>query len=141
MTETHPLAGTTVAQFMSQDAITANLNDGLRQTWIRMRERDIRHMPVLDDHERLAGIVSDRDLRRPDTVDVGTIDAYRLDDTMKVREVMTTPATTVRADTPLLEAFDVVLSRRFGALPVVDDDGRVLGMLSAWDLLKAARRC
>jgi len=135
------ISSAVVADHMSVNAITANLGDGLRQTWMRMRERDIRHMPVLDDHERLAGIVSDRDLRRPDTVDVGTIDAFRLDDHMKVREVMTSPAVTVRADTPLLEALDLVLERRFGALPVVDDDGRVLGVLSAWDLLKATRSC
>ena len=135
------ISQSTVADYMSSSAITANMGDGLRQTWMRMQERDIRHMPVLDDHERLAGIVSDRDLRRPDSVDVGTIDSFRLDDTMKVREVMTTPATTVQADTPLMEAFDLVLERRFGALPVVDADGRVVGMLSAWDLLRAARAC
>jgi acetoin utilization protein AcuB len=135
------LSNATVAEFMSQTVITANLGDGLHQTWERMQERDIRHMPVLDDHERLAGIVSDRDIRRPDTVDVGTIDAFRLDDHMKVGEVMTSPALTVRGDTKLLAAMDLGLAKRFGALPVVDDDGRVLGMLSAYDLLRAARAC
>ncbi len=129
----------TVGQFMAVDPITANLHDGLRQTWLRMQERGIRHMPVLDEHERFAGIVSDRDLRRPDTVDVGGIDAFRLDDTMKVEEVMTRPAITVTANTPLVAACDILLERRFGALPVVDEDGRVVGVLSAWDVLRACR--
>lgn len=135
------ISGAVVADYMSPTAVTANPGDGLRQTWLRMQEREIRHMPVLDDHERLAGIVSDRDLRRPDTVDVGTIDAYRLDDSKKVGEVMTSAVTTVRADTPLLTAFDLLLDKRFGALPVVSEEGRVVGMLSAWDLLRAARAC
>lgn len=133
------LSTVTVADHMSRETVTANLGDGLRQTWVRMQERDIRHMPVLDAEERLAGIVSDRDLRRPDTVDVGTIDDFRLDDRMKVAEVMTRPAVSVRASTPLLEAMDLVLEHRFGALPVIDDDQRVVGILSAWDLLRAAR--
>lgn len=134
-----PLAAATVADFMTRDAITANPGDGLRQTWLRMQERGIRHMPVLDEHEHLAGIVSDRDLRRPDTVDVGTIEAWALDDTTKVSEVMTNPAHAVKPSTPLLEAFDLVLEHRFGALPVVNEDSAVIAVLSAWDLMRAAR--
>ena len=54
-----------VSDYMSASAVTANLHDGLRQTYIRMRERDIRHMPVVDAHERVVGIVSDRDSAGP----------------------------------------------------------------------------
>jgi len=39
---------------MTPDVIYANLTDGLRQKFYRMREREVRHMPVLGDHEELA---------------------------------------------------------------------------------------
>jgi len=128
-----------VSDYMSATVVTANLHDGLRQTYIRMRERDIRHMPVLDAQERVVGIVSDRDLRRPSTVDVGpdTIDAFSLDDTVQVEAVMTGNPSVVTPDTPLRDALDRFVTHRYGALPVVGPDGRPVAMLSAYDLLRA----
>lgn len=131
-----------VRHWMSDTVVAANLEDGLAQTHERMHERDIRHMPVVDDVEQLVGIISDRDIRRPDTLDVGGVtEAYRIDNTTKVKEVMTAPAAHVNPDTPLLSALTLVGARRYGALPVVDENLRVVGMLSAWDLLRAFRSC
>ena len=55
-----------VSNFMTSKFLFAQPDDGIRQTFFRMRENEIRHMPVLDDERRLVGIISDRDLRRPD---------------------------------------------------------------------------
>ncbi len=131
-----------VRDWMSNTVVSANLNDGLHQTRERMMERDIRHMPVLDDMEQLVGIISDRDIRRPDTLDVGGVsEAFRIDNTTKVHEVMTAPAAHVNPSTPLQSALTLIGARGFGAVPVVDEDLRVVGMLSAWDLLRAFRAC
>ena len=80
-----------VQEFMSREVVTANLRDGLRQTFYRMRERGVRHMPVLDDHQKLVGIISDRDLRRPDWVDdeENVAHYYILDNDTKVEQAMT----------------------------------------------------
>jgi acetoin utilization protein AcuB len=127
-----------VSDYMSSGVVTANLDDGLRQTYIRMKERGIRHMPVVDGHEKVVGIVSDRDLRRPDTVDVGDkVDAFSLDDSHHVREVMTGCPDSVGADDNLSKALGLFVDHHYGALPVVDGDGRAVAMLSAYDLLKA----
>ncbi|MCB9778814.1 MAG: CBS domain-containing protein [Alphaproteobacteria bacterium] len=127
-----------VRQYMSSTVIAANLQDGLHQTWERMRERGVRHMPVLDDHEKLVGIISDRDVRRPDTVDLGQhVDAFVLDDQTKVHQAMTGGPATVHADDDVADALGEFVEHKYGALPVVDDAGRVVGMLSAYDLLAA----
>lgn len=127
-----------VRDYMSATVVTANLQDGLHQTWERMRERGIRHMPVLDDHEKLVGIISDRDVRRPDTVDVGAqVEPFVLDDTTKVSAAMTGHPTTVHADDDVGQALGQFVEHKYGALPVIDDSGSVLGMLSAYDLLRA----
>jgi acetoin utilization protein AcuB len=124
---------------MSTEVISANYSDGLRQTFYRMRERGIRHMPVLGAGEELVGIISDRDLRRPDWVDdeENVAHYYILDNSNKVEGAMTAPPVTVHAADPIATALTLLLARGFGALPVVDDDGKLIGMLSAVDLLRA----
>ena len=129
----------TVKDYMSREVITANLHDGLRQTFYRMRERGIRHMPVLGESGELAGIVSDRDLRRPDWIDreENIAHFYLLDNSHKVVEVMTASPTVVRDDDDILVAVNIAIERKYGALPVVDTNGRLVGMISAVDMLRA----
>jgi acetoin utilization protein AcuB len=128
-----------VRDYMSTSVISANYSDGLRQTFYRMRERGIRHMPVLGAEGDLVGVISDRDLRRPDWVDQeeNVAHYYVLDNTKKVEGAMTKPPITIGSDEPIAQALELILDRGFGALPVVGDDGALVGMLSAVDLLRA----
>ena len=128
-----------VSEYMSSEVVTANLRDGLRQTFYRMRERGIRHMPVLGDDESIVGVISDRDLRRPDWVDdeENVAHYYLLDNEHKVENAMTREPWVVHADDPLRDAVALVLKHRIGALPVVGEGGKVVGMISAVDMLRA----
>jgi CBS domain-containing protein len=60
--------------------------------------------------------------------------------TTLVRDVMTTPVTTLRPDEKVEHAADVLAARHVGALPVVDDQGRLLGMLRDDDLIASEAR-
>ncbi|MCA9519949.1 MAG: CBS domain-containing protein, partial [Myxococcales bacterium] len=126
---------------MTRDVAFANLKDGLRQTYFRMRERRIRHMPVLDENEKMVGIVSDRDLRRPDEIDSDPNVAYafRLDNEIKVEQVMTRTPTVVSESDDIRVAVDLMLDLRHGALPVLDAKRRLAGILSMVDVLRAFR--
>ncbi len=128
-----------VSDYMSTEVVTANLKDGLRQTFYRLRERGIRHMPVLDDDESIVGVISDRDLRRPDWVDEeeNVAHYYLLDNEHKVEAAMTRDPWVVQPDDPIQEAVARVLKHRIGALPVVGAQRKVVGMISAVDLLRA----
>jgi acetoin utilization protein AcuB len=127
-----------VSDYMSSSVVTANLDDGLRQTYIRMKEHGIRHMPVVDASERVVGIVSDRDLRRPDTVDVGDkVDAYSLDDSHAVKAVMTGCPDSVTAESSLDSALGLFVTHHYGALPVVNAGGNAVAMISVYDVLRA----
>ena len=128
-----------VSAYMTKDVVTANLRDGLRQTHDRMHERMIRHMPVLGDDGKLAGIITDRDIRRPDFVDTNPdkVDVYAIDDAHTVQQAMSGNPHTVHADDDVKAALNEFLSKGFGALPVIDDDNTVVGLLSAYDLLRA----
>lgn len=129
-----------VRDYMTPDVIFANLRDGLHQTLTRMRERRIRHMPILDDQGRLAGIVSDRDLRRPEFVDPDPNQTrpFALDNSVTVGEAMTSQATTIHPDDPISAVLNLFIERHYGALPVVADD-KVVGILSTIDIMRAFR--
>jgi acetoin utilization protein AcuB len=103
-----------------------------------MRERGIRHLPVLDSARRLVGIVTDRDLRHVvlDAAVHGVVAAAACDD-VPVREVMTWGVVTVRPTSELREAASIMRERRLGALPVVDGAGEVVGILTERDLIDA----
>ena len=130
-----------VSDYMSTKVVTANLKDGLRQTFYRMRERGIRHMPVLGDDETLVGVISDRDLRRPDWVDEeqNVAHYYLLDNAHKVEGAMTPDPWVVHPDDPIQEAVGMVLKHSIGALPVVGAQRRLVGMISTVDMLRAFR--
>jgi CBS domain-containing protein len=55
---------------------------------------------------------------------------------MRVRDIMTSPVTTVTPDTPVREALRVMLDRRISGLPVVDDVGMLVGLVSEGDFLR-----
>jgi acetoin utilization protein AcuB len=128
-----------VRQYMTEKLVNAKPEDTARQTYFRMREHDIRHMPVVDDAGKLVGVISDRDLRRPDWADeaIDVAHPYRLDDHMRVSDLMTRNITCVHVYDTLHKAVQIFLERRYGTLPVLNKDDDLVGVLSPLDVLKA----
>jgi acetoin utilization protein AcuB len=107
-----------------------------------MRARRIRHAPVLDEHGVLAGLVSDGDLRQVILEPALLEDLGALGRTLNARslkEVMTWGPITVKPETTIREAAQLMHGNKIGALPVVDQ-GRVVGMLTGSDVLKTLIR-
>jgi CBS domain-containing protein len=133
------IAAVPVRRWMRQPVLTIGAGASVREAAALMRERGIRHLPVLDARERLVGIVTDRDLRQVILdVAIGRVgeDTERLGD-LGVREVMTWGVVTVTPATDLREAARVMREQRLGALPVVDEAAHVVGILTEPDLLDA----
>jgi CBS domain-containing protein len=127
-----------VERWMQHPVVTIGLDTPVDEAVAIMRERGIRHLPVLDAANRLVGIVTDRDLRQV-VLDIAVRDVG--DDeasvALPVREVMTWGVVTVRPAADLREAARIMRERRLGALPVVDADGQVVGILTERDLINA----
>lgn len=130
----------TVGQWMTPNPQAIKPRMSVRSAFFTMRHDGFRHLPVVEDG-RLVGIVTDRDLRRPDMTDEpdGWHDFYQLDDEYEVRHVMTLDPVTVSPGDALEKVLDLVIERKFGALPVVDKTGQLIGILTSYDLHRAFR--
>jgi acetoin utilization protein AcuB len=95
----------------------------------RMRERRIRHLPVVDDG-RLVGIVSQRDLYLLETL--RSVDAT----SETVAEAMTPDPFTASPDAPLDEVARRMAEHRYGSAVIVED-GKVIGVFTTVDALQA----
>ena len=127
-----------VSKYMTQKLITTTPDISVEQAFLLMRTHRVRHIPVVEG-DALVGIISDRDLRRPrwaDHLDDWTA-YYQIDDTHTVEDVMTRTPETVRASDPILKAVRIFREHRYGALPVLNKDDELVGILSAQDLLGA----
>ncbi len=130
-----------VSEFMNRKVLTATPDDGVRETFFRMREARVRHLPVLDG-ARLVGMISDRDLRRPDWVDEAPdlSHDYQLDDNLAVGDLMSRHPITVHTYDELSRACSLINEHGFGALPVLDKGNHLVGIISKADLVKAFAR-
>lgn len=95
----------------------------------RMNSRNVGTLIVIDDQQKPIGIVTDRDL----TVKVLARGADGM--SVLVHEVMSDTPKCVREDTPLEAALTVMRSGPFRRVPVVDDAGKLVGLLSLDDVL------
>jgi len=114
-----------------------------------MQDRKVSALPVVDGGNRVVGVVSEADLLPKEEFRDSDPDRYtqlrRLSDLAKAGsvtagELMTSPALTVRADATLAQAAREMARARVKRLPVVDDSGRLEGIVSRADLLKVFLR-
>ena len=124
---------------MARKVVTITQDTGIREAFFLMRENRIRHLPVVDNEQNLIGIISDRELRRPNWVDeaLDISHVYYLDDNMLVRDVMIKNVHVLHTYDSLSKAVKLLLGNRIGAAPVLDKPGNLVGMISAVDLLRA----
>ena len=129
---------TKVSEYMSAKIVTVTPDTGVREAFFIMKEHSIRHLPVLED-KQLVGIISDRELRRPNWVDEAHDIAhiYHLDDNLAVSDVMIRNVLVLHTYDTLRKAVKLLLEHNIGAAPVLDKTSAVVGMLSAVDLLRA----
>jgi acetoin utilization protein AcuB len=127
-----------VSKYMTRKLITVTSGMSVKDAFLTMRTHRVRHLPVVDG-DKLEGIISDRDLRRPRWADAleDWTNYYQIDDDIAVNDVMTSNPEVLRTYDPILKAIAIFREHRYGALPVLDKTGALVGILSAQDLLLA----
>ena len=130
-----------VSNYMSPRVLSIPPTMGVREAFFKMKENAIRHLPIVDENNTLIGIISDRELRRPNWVDEAQdiSHVYYLDNSMLVSDVMITNVHVVHTYDTLSKAVSLLLDNHIGAAPVLDKTGTLVGMLSSIDLLRALK--
>jgi len=130
-----------VSNYMSPQVISIPPTMGIREAFFKMKENAIRHLPIVDENNTLIGIISDRELRRPNWVDEAQdiSHVYYLDNSMLVSDVMITNVHIIHTYDTLNKAVSLLLDNNIGAAPVLDKTGTLVGMLSAIDMLRALK--
>jgi CBS domain-containing protein len=126
----------TVAQIMTRHPVTVTPDSPIERARWLLREHEVRHLPVVE-HERLVGIVSERDLmERPEAAPRRRGAEAR---ETQVRDRMSVPVETVTLDESASRACKRMHERRISSLPVVRG-GLAVGILSELDLLRLYER-
>ena len=126
-----------VSEIMKVPVVTATPDLPVEEAFEILRKKSIRHLPVVDDQDRLMGIVSDKDLRQ------ALVPAERIGEKKRyfyfknlvfVKDVMTHNPVYVLPDTDVERAAYLMFTKKIGAL-VVLEDRKIAGILTRSDLL------
>ena len=131
-----------VRDIMHTSAVTLHSSDRLNVAEDIMTMGRIRHLPVVDGHNRVVGILTQRDLYKAAISSVLGFDRDKEHEWLgkvRVTDVMTKEVITVAADAGLGETVDKMLTAKIGCLPVVDADGKLTGLITETDCLRCFR--
>ncbi|MEW6116407.1 MAG: CBS domain-containing protein [Nitrospirota bacterium] len=139
-----------------KDVMTANVvcvrkYDAISQVIQTLSELNIGGLPVVDNENRVVGIISEADIlsamgieKEPTFRNIlkhmfgEKLPERKLGDI--VGDIMTSPAVTVRADADLSVAAQAMHEKRIRRLPVVDAENRLVGIVSRRDIIRAISR-
>ena len=130
-----------VSETMATDLITVEAETTLADAKGLMQDNNIRHLPVVDSKGKLLGIVTDRDMRDAQPSSLLDSEAYERTYAQvmqhKVKDIMTKDPLTISVFYTLQDTLLVMGKKKVGALPVIDEDGYLQGIMSTRDLLRS----
>ena len=127
-----------VSKSMSKNVITIDVDDSMQEAVKLMKQRDIRMLPVLK-KGKLVGVVTDRDIKRASASDATTLDVHELlylVSKIKVGNIMTKDPVTVPQNFTVEETAEVLLKHKISGVPVVDQNGQIVGTITQTDLFR-----
>jgi len=127
------------ADLMTNNPRTIRPTDPVSEALEALQSMEIRHLPVVDDGNNLIGMLSDRDLGPLMRSFTEGADAERMILPLSQRRVadfMSADVVSVDVDADLREVIETMLEQHIGAVPVVDGEGNVTGIISYVDVLR-----
>lgn len=140
---------TTVKDVMSTHVVAVRKNASFKEIAATLRQQRVSAFPVLDDDDKVIGVVSEADLLTKEAL--GDAAPGMLGGILRHREqakaegttaadLMTKPPVTIEPDAPVENAARLMYNRRVKRLPVTTDDGRLIGIVARSDVLSVYSR-
>jgi CBS domain-containing protein len=127
-----------VRDWMTREVITIPPDTSLAQAHKLMREKRIRRLPVVD-HDRVVGIITLGDVRGAEPSSASSLSIWEMNDLLaklKIYEIMTQRPITISENASIREAARIMLDKKFSGLPVVDDAGHLIGIITESDIFR-----
>ena len=131
-----------VSEIMSTDLITLNEDDDLDLAQSEMAWAGIRHLPVVSDG-RLVGLVTHRDILGSMCSVFAELDKQEQSELFRlvaVSEIMSRDIRTVGPNIDAAKAARLLLESKYGCLPVVEDEARLVGIVTEADFVQLSVR-
>jgi len=123
---------------MTSDPVVITTDTSLKEALELVRSKPFRHLPVLDENGKLVGIVTEKSLVYASPTSTTALSVFEVDYILsrtKVGQIIQGSVVTVGPDWPIEEAARVMVDRRIGCLPVVEDD-KLIGIISDTDIFR-----
>jgi acetoin utilization protein AcuB len=126
-----------ISKVMTRNVVTIDKDADISSAQEKMSEHRIRHLPVVEENNLLIGIVTDRDVR-------SALPSSQFSDkektekitSSKIEEIMTKNPITISPLDTIQDALLLLEKKRFGALPVVDPQKKLIGIITTRDLFR-----
>jgi acetoin utilization protein AcuB len=128
-----------VKNWMSKPVVTVDVKDSMQDAMDLLKEKGIRRLAVTD-KGRLAGIITDRDLKRASASDATSLDIHELLYLLakiKVESIMTRNPITVPEDFTIEETAEVLLAHKISGVLVMDGRKALVGIITQSDIFRA----
>lgn len=133
-----------ISDYMTAKPLTIGADMLLPEARQLLNDHHFRHLPVVDEQGRLIGVVSDRDLRSafPSSVlaEIERQEVFKTVNKTPVSDIMSSNCSCLAVDSTLDDALMVFDRDKVGALPVVTDEDKVIGIFSMRDLTAAYKK-
>lgn len=128
----------TASDLIDHEVVTVEADDYLLDAAGKMQSKNVRHLPVVDGTGKIVGILSDRDIRAAvgDPMSVYQAGARDRLNALRVSHVMTRDPITANVRDSLPAIAGLFVDHRLSAVPVVDDEDKLVGLISYLDILR-----
>ncbi|HLU20462.1 MAG TPA: CBS domain-containing protein [Pusillimonas sp.] len=128
----------TIEKAMSSNVVTIAPSNTLVEAVRVMKEKKIKHLPVVDASGSVVGVVTDRDLKEASASDATTLEVHELLyllDKVKIDSIMSKNVITIEKGSALKQAAQIMVEKGIGCLPIVEGN-KLSGIITRSDILR-----
>jgi acetoin utilization protein AcuB len=127
------------SQIMTSPVITLEPDNTIEDVWNLILKQRFRHVPIVTKDKTIVGIVSDRDMLR-EIATMGAAVSSGVDRTgmqKSISSLIKTKVLTASPETEIREIAHILFEKRIGSMPILDENGRLIGIITRSDILRA----
>ncbi len=134
---------TTIREWMTSPVLTIRPEAAISLAHSMMKENKVRRLVVVDEQDRLVGILTIGDVREASPSDATTLSIWELNylwAQLTVGKIMSQDVVVAKPEETIFEAAKLMLDHKISGLPVIDETGKVIGIITESDIFRMVVR-